>query len=142
VIHLDAVLDQTILSFIRSLKRFVARRGLPKRFISDNGKTFKATSKYLDTVFKDKVVEEHFGGLGIIWQFNVELAPWWGGAFERLVRSTKRCLKKMIGRAHFSLDELTTALAGIEAVLNSRPLTYISSEDMDEPITPLLVVEF
>jgi hypothetical protein len=41
----------------------------------------------------------------------------------------------MIGRAHFSLDELTTALAEIEAVLNSHPLTYISSEDMDEPIT-------
>jgi len=53
-----------------------------------------------------------------------------------MVRSTKRCLKKLIGRAHFSLDELTTALAEIEAVLNSRPLSYVSGEDMEEPITP------
>ena len=53
-----------------------------------------------------------------------------------MVRSTKRCLKKLIGRAHLSLDELTTALAEIEAVINSRPLSYISGEDMEEPITP------
>ncbi len=52
------------------------------------------------------------------------------------MRSTKRCLKKMIGRAHFSLDELTTALAEIEAVLNLRPLSYVSGEDREEPINP------
>ena len=52
------------------------------------------------------------------------------------MRSTKRCLKKLIGRAHFSLDELTTALAEVEAVLNSRPLSYFSGEDMEELITP------
>ena len=52
-VHLDVVPDQTTQSFIRCLKRFVARRGLPRRFISDNGKTFKATSKYLTKVFKD-----------------------------------------------------------------------------------------
>ena len=135
-VHLDTVPDQSTLAFLRCLKRFIARRGLPRRFISDNGKTFKAASKYLDTVFKDGIVQEHLTGLGVTWQFNVERAPWWGGAFERMVRSTKRCLKKLIGRAHFSLDELTTALAEIEAVLNSRPLSYISSDDMEEPITP------
>ena len=81
-------------------------------------------------------VPEHLTGLGVTWQFNVEWAPWWGGAFERMVRSTKRCLKKLIGRAHFSLDELTTALAEVEAVLHSRPLSYFSGEDMEEPITP------
>ena len=99
-VHLDTVPDQSTRAFIRCLKRFVARRGLPRRFISDNGKTFKAASKYLDTVFKDGSVQEHLTGLGVTWQFNVERAPWWGGAFERMVRSTKRCLKKQIGRAH------------------------------------------
>ena len=100
------------------------------------GKTFKATSKFLDTVFKNGLVQEHLRGLGVIWQFNVKRAPWWGGAFERMVRSTKRCLKKVIGRAHFSLDELTTALAEIEAVINSQPLLYVASENMEKPITP------
>ena len=98
-VHLDAVLDQSTTAFICCLKRFVARRSLPKRFISDNGKTFKAAATYLDNVFKDGTVKQHLDGLGVTWQFNVERAPWWGGAFERMVKSTKRCLK-MIGRAH------------------------------------------
>ena len=135
-VHLDAVPDQSTPTFIRCLKRFVARKGLPSQFISDNGKTFKAAAKYLDSVFKDGTLQGHLDGVGITWKFNVERAPWWGGAFERLVRSTKRCLKKLIGRSHISLDELITALAEIEAVLNSRPLSYVSSEDLDEPITP------
>ena len=133
--HLEAVPDQSTPTFICCLKRFVARRGLPIQFISDNGKTFKAAAKYLDSVFKDGTLQSHLDGVGITWKFNVERAPWWGGAFEQLVCSTKRCLKKLIGRSHISLDELFTALAEIEAVLNSRPLSYVSSEDLDEPIT-------
>ena len=70
----------------------------------------------------------------------MEQAPWWEGAFEGMVRSTKHCLKKLIGRAHFSLDELTTALTEIEVVINSRPLSYVSGEDMEEPISPLSIV--
>jgi len=135
-VHLETVTNQSTLAFIHCLKRFAARRGLPRRFISDNGKTFKAAAKYLDSVFKDSAVQEYLSGRGITWQFNVERAPWWGGAFERMVKSTKRCLRKLIGRAHFSHEELTTALAEIEAVLNSRPLSYVSTEDVDEPVTP------
>lgn len=41
-----------------------------------------------------------------------------------------------MGQAKFSHDELLTALAEIEMVLNSRPLTYISADDLDEPLTP------
>ena len=135
-VHLDVVLDQSTETFIRCLKRFSARRGLPTKFISDNGKTFKAAAKYLKTVFKDGEVKEYFTGLGTDWIFNVECAPRWGGAFERMVKSTKRCLRKLIGRAQFSLDEFVTVLAEIESVINSRPLTYVSAGDMKEPLTP------
>ena len=84
-VHLDVVPDQSAETFIRCLKRFSARRGLPTKFISDNGKTFKAAAKYLKTVFKDGEVKEYLTGLGTDWIFNVEPAPWWGGAFERMV---------------------------------------------------------
>ena len=46
-VHLDVVPDITAISFLRSFKRFTARRGFPKRFISDNGKTFKAAAEYM-----------------------------------------------------------------------------------------------
>ena len=40
-IHLDLVPDLTTLAFLRSLKRFTARRGLPAKLVSDSGRTFK-----------------------------------------------------------------------------------------------------
>lgn len=46
-VHLDIVLDiSTEKTFIRCLKRFAAQRGLPVQFISDNGKTFQAASRF------------------------------------------------------------------------------------------------
>ena len=53
-----------------------------------------------------------------------------------MVKSTKRCLRKVIGRAHFSHDELLTAVTEIEAVINSRPLSYVSANDFEEALTP------
>ena len=52
------------------------------------------------------------------------------------MKSTKRCLHKMVGRARLYYDELSTMLTEIEAVINSRPLTYLSAEDLNEPLTP------
>ena len=72
---------------------------------------------------------------GTQWKFNVEAAPWWGGFFERLVKSVKLSLKKCIRNARLNYDELSTVLVEVEAALNSRPLTYVFDE-MEEPLTP------
>jgi len=135
-VYLDAVEDQSTVTFLRCVKRFTSRRGLPAQFISDNGKSFIAAAKYIRGVFQNGEVKEYLTNLGSEWTFNVERAPWWGGAFERLVKSTKRCLRKLIGRAQVSFDELITLLAEVECVLNSRPLTYVSASDTEEPLTP------
>ena len=45
-------------------------------------------------------------------------------------------LKTLTKQFNLFKDELTTALAEIDTVLNSRPLSYVSGEDMEEPITP------
>ena len=81
-------------------------------------------------------VQQYLSGLGVQWVFNLPKAPWWGGFFERLIQSTKRCLRKIIGQASFSYDELLTAVIEVEGVLNSRPLSYVSVDDLDEPLTP------
>ena len=49
---------------------------------------------------------------------------------------TKRCLKKSVGRAILTYDKLLTVLAEVEIILNSRPLSYLSSENIEEPLTP------
>ena len=135
-LHLDLVVDMTTEAFIRCFKRFVARRGIPRVIVSDNSKTFKSADKVIAEILNHPEIEEFFSGICVKWNFNLEKAPWWGGFFERLVKSTKRCLKKTIGTTKLSYDELHTVLVEVEAILNSRPLTCVSSEDLEEPLTP------
>lgn len=138
--HLELVLDLSTATFIRCLKRFVARRGLPRKIVSDNAKTFKAAAKAIKTMLNYEDLKDHLMNLKMDWNFNLEKAPWWGGLFERLIRSTKRCLCKMIGQARFSYDEMHTAIIEIKAILNSRPLSYTTSDDTEEPLTPAHLV--
>ena len=135
-VQLDLVLDMSAPTFIRSFKRFAARLGLPSRVISDNGKAFKAAAKTIQAVLGHKNVKAYFSGLDVKWVFNIPKAPWWGGIFEWMVRSMKRCLRKIVGPAKLSYDELLTALTEVEMVLNSRPLMYVSADDFEEPLTP------
>ena len=72
------------------------------------------------------------------WKFIIEKAPWWGGYWERLVQSVKRCLKKTIGRATLSFEESATVLVEIESTLNNRPLTYLYGDEEcpSQAVTP------
>ncbi|KAG0427907.1 hypothetical protein HPB47_025082 [Ixodes persulcatus] len=82
-------------------------------------------------------LQDYTSGLQIQWRFNVERAPWWGGWWERVIRSVKDCLKRCLGRNSLSYEELTTVPLQVEAALNSRPLTYLSSEPDDlQALTP------
>ena len=123
-IHLELTPDLSAQAFVRSLQRFIGRRGVPSFIVSDNGKTFK-----------NSTVKKFIQQYDITWKFNVARAPWWGGFFERLVRCVKRCLKKTLGNARVSFEEFETVLTQVEGILNSRPLTYVH-EEMSEPLTP------
>ena len=42
----------------------------------------------------------------------------------------------MIGRVKLTFEELSTIVIEVEGVINSRPLTYLSPDDFDQPLTP------
>ena len=44
--------------------------------------------------------------------------------------------KEMVGQASLTHDELLTAVTEIESIINSRPLSYLSAGDTEEPLTP------
>ena len=104
--------------------------------MSDNAKTFKTAARFLSSIFELPEVQRFLLNHKVKWKFNLERAPWWGGFFERMVRCVKRCLKKILKNAKLTYEELLTVVVAIECVLNSRPLTYVSSEDRVEPLTP------
>ena len=51
-------------------------------------------------------------------------------------KSTKGCLRKAIGRAKLTYDELLTTVTEVEMILNSRPLSYVANDNVEEPLTP------
>ena len=135
-VHLELVYDLSTPTFILCLRRFCARRGTPTVIVSDNAKTFKAASKLLKKLKEDQAFQGYLGNKRIQWKFNLERSPWWGGHFERLVGQVKRCLRKVLGNARLSFDELFTVLTEVENTLNSRPLTYDYDEPGVEMLTP------
>lgn len=61
----------------------------------------------------------------------------WGGFWERLVRSVKVILRKVLGRAELNFEEMCTLLTEAEAIINSRPLTYVHNDvNEPQPLTP------
>ena len=95
-------------------------------FISDNGNTFKA-----------KEVKQFLLKREVQWRYNLPKSSWWGGFFERMVCSTKQCLEKVLSSSRLTYKEMLMILVEVEGVLHSHPLTYVYSDDTNEPMTPL-----
>ena len=68
-------------------------------FISDNFSSFKSNEV-------SKFLLLH----NIDWKFILPLSPWWGGFYERLVRTVKNALRKILGRSKLNFEELYTIL--------------------------------
>lgn len=59
--------------------------------------------------------------------------------FERLVRSVKEPLRKMLGQSVVNLEQLQLLLMEISAVIKNRPLTTLTEDPEDlEPLTPAM----
>ncbi|XP_055523486.1 uncharacterized protein LOC129717538 [Wyeomyia smithii] len=72
------------------------------------------------------------------WHFNVPAAPHMGGPWERMVKSVKVAMKAVSDSTRHPSDEvLETIMLEAEAIVNSRPLTYVFLEaEDDESLTP------
>ena len=106
----------------------MARRGFPSVVYSDNAKTFIKTANELTKLFNHLAPQ---------WRFIAPRAPWWGGQWERLVRSVKSSLKKSLGLSLVTKKEMETCLCDVELCVNSRPLIYVEAESNDfETLTP------
>ena len=68
--------------------------------------------------------------------FNPEEAPWFGGFWERLVKSVKKCIKKTTGCIYLTFTEIETLFFKIEHILNLRPLTTLFDNDNEQTLTP------
>ncbi|XP_064464732.1 uncharacterized protein LOC135376084 [Ornithodoros turicata] len=133
----------SVASFVHVLRRFFVRRGMPRVIYSDNAPTFKRYNKELAALWRrirDDQVLDWLGTNSVSWKFIPTNAPWWGGFYERLIRSVKQALKKTIGRKSLTYGDLVSIVAEVEAVTNSRPLSYVYDDPHE--ILPLTPAEF
>ena len=128
----------TTQQFLLGFRRFIACHGKPNRIISDNAAQFKLASETINKVWRQILTEEdivsYSANEDIQWVFTVELAPWMGGFYERLVGIVKRSLRTAIGRVCLNSEQLLTILKEAEAVINSRPLVYVG-DDINSSMT-------
>jgi hypothetical protein len=143
-IHLELVTDCTSSSFIGAFKRFMSRRGKPSRMYSDNATTFKGSDRELRFIHQEVIKSELFKNFisncaenNVEWHFIPPRSPHVGGIWEAGIKSMKFHFKRIIGQSLFTYEEMYTCLTLIEACLNSRPITPLSSNSDDlSPLTP------
>jgi len=143
-VHIKLAAGLSTETFLNVFKRFISRRGRSTDMYSDNGLNFVGTKHELeelyklfnDDVFKQKIVD-YMTSEKIRWHFIPPRAPHMGGIWEAAVKSIKFHLKRIIGEASLRYGKLSTLLAQVKAILNSRPLTPLSSDPNDlSALTP------
>jgi hypothetical protein len=110
-VHLELTESLTVVDCMLAIRRFSARRGLPSVFYSDNATTFTF-------VAAEKELVKYLGASSPKWKYIAPRSPWWGGWWERLVRSVKGALKKSLGSNCLTRSELETSLQEVEAGVN------------------------
>ncbi|GBM39321.1 hypothetical protein AVEN_257434-1 [Araneus ventricosus] len=141
-IHLEILSDLTSDALIATLKRFTSRRGRCSKIYADDATNFVGSNsklkKFYELInFPDENLANYFTSEGIDWNFIPPKSPHFGGLWEAGVKSVKHHLKRTIGNLHFTYEEFETITIQTEGILNSRPLTPLSSdEDNFDVLTP------
>ena len=94
--------------FLLGLRRMTARRGMCGIIWSDNAKTFKGAKKECEKCCRIVDADQTQVGLSekkIKWKFLMESAPWWGRFYERLVRTVKTLLTKILPRGMLVIEQ-------------------------------------
>ena len=137
-VHLEVTPAMDTNAVVLAFDRFIAYRGCPTDFLSDNWKTFVSRDKELEHWVRniselDTIRSKH---AEINWHFTPPHGPHHGGVYETMVKATKRCLKSLCAHPDLNLDEFTTFVVRTASMLNGRPITKVVEDGESMILTP------
>ena len=138
-VHLEAVSELSKDAFMLTFKRFIARRGKPRDVFCDNGRNFVSAAKEIGYFFKEysSSILEFASDHDIKFHFSPPYAPNFNGLAEAGIKSAKYHIKRIMGNTHLTYEELSSLFTQVEAILNSRPISPLSSSPNDySALTP------
>ena len=124
-VYIDVARDYSTDGFLEVFRRFACIRGWPKSAYSDNGTMLVAASNELRSIIKNldwEAIKRHGSEFSIEWSFPPADAPWYNGATEALIKTTKRALTASIGENVLSFSEFQTAMFEAGQLVNQRPI--------------------
>ena len=140
VVHIEVAHFLDTDSMINALRRFISIRGCPEQIRSDRGTNFTSAERELKEAIEgwnQQKINSFCGQKMIEWIFNPPAASHMGGIWERMIRSVRQILRAMLKEQVVSDEVLSTVLAEVTNILNSRPLSRNSDSPLDEqPLTP------
>ena len=137
-VHFEVLHSVDTDSFLLALDRFVSTRGLPCYARSDNGTNFKGgisvLSQILEQINLEKLQDRY---PTIKWEFAIPYAPHSQGIVERMVGVLKNAMYVTLSEIRMNDEIFLSLVKKSEGILNSRPLTYVSTKEGDlKPLTP------
>ncbi|XP_003741837.1 uncharacterized protein LOC100905279 [Galendromus occidentalis] len=138
-IHLELTSDLSTVEVLGALQK-INRFPAVQTITSDNGLSFQRAARELKLIYehiKDGEIKRWLANSFIEWRFQTAAAPWFGAILERQVQTVKRPLRKILGSAIPHFRDLEIIISGIEAMVNSRPITAVASgADEVEALSP------
>lgn len=127
-VHIEVLDDMTTSAFINSIRNVIAIRGPIRQIWCDQGTNFIGAIPELS----DKGVLD--------FKLNPPSASHMGGVWERMIRTARNIFQSLL-KAHgerLDTSSLRTLMYEVMAIINSRPLSVITEEDM--PLTPSMLL--
>lgn len=144
-VHIEVANSLSTDSFINAYRRFVGRRGAVRQLRCDQGTNFVGATSELKAALAemedDAIARELLKDKcdWVRYKMNPPHSSHMGGSWERMIRSIRNVLSVLLSTHGSRIDDeqLHTFMVEAEAIVNSRPITYLSSDVADSlPITP------
>ena len=134
-IHLELLPSMSCEHFLQAFIRFCNLHTIPSAIYSDNASTFIQAMGLISNSFSNNEFSEYLEKNNIKHVRIPLYAAWIGSFWERMIRTIKSSLYKVVGRKQLEYFYFVSLLSDIQNSINARPLTYRDDDSSFLPLT-------